>query len=150
MPSFSFSNNNSQVQYNRLKANYDKLRRNPLSIELAISCATKSWHLTDYTFEEFKSVHGFTKIGDFRASLYCPSLNIMHDIATESKHFVVSRPKSDLADSKIHEGDFSPTDFSFDFDVSRLELIMNDGSRVAFIEELEKTITFWKNYLQTS
>ena len=148
MASLSFNQNNSIIQYERLKADYNNLLRNPLSVELATSCAIKSWHLTDYVFEEYKAVHGFQKLGDFRASLSCPSLNIMHDIATESKHFVVSRPKSDLADTKIHDGDFSPTDFSSEFDVSRLELVMNNGTRLAFVEELEKSVNFWQNYLK--
>ena len=107
-----------------------------------------AWHLTDWVFEEYKHKHGFEDLGLFRSSLNSHSLSLMHDIANGSKHLSLSRPKTEITDSGLHEGDFAFEDFAReDFDVSRLELKMRNGEVVDFYGEIEECVSFWSEYL---
>ena len=73
----------------------------------------------------------------------------MHDIANGSKHLSLSRPKTDVVDSGLHEGDFALEDFvREDFDVSRLELKTKNGEVIDFFKEVENCIVFWSEYLE--
>jgi hypothetical protein len=104
--------------------------------------------LTDWTFNEFQPKHGFSDLGDFRKSLNCPSLNIMHDIANGGKHLILSRPKAGIKETQKVEGDFN-SDFDFnDFWVGSLELKMEDGTIKDFYAEITIVIFFWDNYLK--
>jgi len=48
----------------------------------------------------------------------------------------------------LHKGDFS-NDFSSDFDISLLVIELKEGAQVYFEDEIEKTIAFWTQYLQS-
>ena len=147
MSSLNFGKDNSVDKYQEFLADYNDYKNDDLNVNKAKRVAVSSWHLVDWTFQEFKSTHNFTDIGNYRESLYpnCDSLKIMHDIANTTKHKLLTRPKADLKDTKEHRGDFS-NDFSFDFDISYLELEKNDGTILRFVEETEKVKGFWDNY----
>jgi hypothetical protein len=148
MPNYSFEIRNSQDLYNRLLADFNDLNNDPLSSRHAINCAMTAWHLVDWTFIEFRIRHGYSDIGLYRQFLNSPSLDIMGDIANGSKHLIVTRPRSDISNTQIHDGDFDPNDFSFDYDVSCLELEMKDGSKKIFIEEMKQVKLFWELYFK--
>jgi hypothetical protein len=149
MSIYSFEIRNSDDLLNKLKDDFNEFKNHQLSSRIAINCAMSAWHLTDWVFEEYNHKLGFEGKGSFRASLTCDSLTLMHDIANGSKHLKVSNPKSGISESRLHEGDFALEDFCRDdFNVSRLELFMNNGDTVDFFYEIEKTVDFWQEYLK--
>ncbi len=149
MSSLNFGKDNIIDKYNEFIIDYNDFINDDLSVQKAKRLAISSWHLVDWTFEEYKPVHNYNNIGEYRKSLFfdCPSLKIMHDIATTTKHKLLSRPKADIKNTKEHQGAFS-SDFSFDFDISYLELEKNDGTILSFREESEKVKMFWDNYFK--
>jgi hypothetical protein len=153
MANHSFEIRSSKDLFKKLEEDYNDLDKEPLSSRHAINCAMTAWHLVDWTLIEFESIHGYSisQIGDYRKFLDNSSLDIMGDIANGSKHLNVTRPRSDISNTQLHDGDFDPNDFSSeDFDVSCLELEMKDGTKKVFIEELEKVILFWETYLNNN
>ena len=147
MDSLNFGKDDIKDKYDEFIIDYNDFIKDDLSVQKAKRLASSSWHLVDWTFEEYKSIHNFNNIGDYRDSLYpkCFSLKIMHDITNTTKHKLLNRPKADLKNTKEHQGDFS-SDFSFDFDISYLELEKNDGTILSFREESDKVKIFWDDY----
>ncbi|MFB9080482.1 hypothetical protein ACFFLS_20320 [Flavobacterium procerum] len=128
---------------------YEDFLKDDLVEYKANNLCTNAWHIIDWILVEFVNIHGYQNIGDLRISLYprCNSLKIMHDIANSSKHNNLDRPKAFIKTTNIHEGDFCKEDFSSDdFDVSRLEIELEDGTILDFNEEIKIVIEFWKSY----
>lgn len=90
-----------------------------------------------------------SSIGDFRETLYpeCRALKIMHDIANGSKHSKVSRTKASIMTTLRYKGPFSIV-FSREFDQTSLEIEMEDGTILYFVDEIEIVIKFWKDHFK--
>ncbi|KIQ14654.1 hypothetical protein RT99_22740 [Flavobacterium sp. MEB061] len=140
---------NSTKKLKELILEYEDFLKDDLIEYKANNLCTNAWHIFDWILVEFRNIHGYYNIGDLRNSLYprCNSLKIMHDIANASKHNNLDRPKASIRTTNMHEGDFCKADFSSDdFDVSRLEIELEDGMILNFNEEIKNVIEFWKSY----
>lgn len=150
MTKYSFDIKNSQDKLKDLLSQYEEFLLDDTSGRKALGLSISSWHMVDWIFEEFKNLHNKSTIEDFRETLYpnCPSLKLMHDIATVEKHSTLSRPKANIKETRKHTGSF---DSSFDdsFDTSGLEIELEDGDVLDFAEEIKKVILFWENYFKT-
>ncbi|MGA9638575.1 MAG: hypothetical protein WBQ70_08760 [Flavobacterium sp.] len=146
---YTFEDKTSEDRLKDLLLQYEEFEKDDTSSVKATELCTNAWHLVDWVFEEFKGVHLMSSIGDFRATLYpeCESLKIMHDIANGSKHSKVSRPKASIKTTLKHEGPFSNI-FSREFDQTSLEIEMEDGTILYFVDEIEIVIKFWKDYFK--
>lgn len=147
--SYSFEIKNSRDLFKKLQEEYKDLENDELSSRHAINCAMTAWHLTDWTFKEYMSSHGFNDIGKYRESLTCASLKIMHDIAKGGKHLNVSRPKTGITDTVKVDGDFSSDFDPNDFLVGSLDLIMADGTIKNFFDEMTVVLQFWQEYFNS-
>lgn len=153
MPTFAFDQN-SEKKMKELILLYDGFLKDYSSYNKALRIAEDSWHLIDWVFNEFPTIHNFDlqnrhSIGLFRKSLYprCNSLKIIHDVANSSKHSKVDNPKGGIQRARLHIGDFHPSDWAKeDFNVSRLEIILKDGTKLYFDNEITKVVDFWKTY----
>lgn len=145
--SLSFEIKNSFDLFKKLEAEYEDLKNDELSSRHAINCAMTAWHLTDWAFEDLRERHGYTNIGEYRNSLNCPSLKIMHDIANGGKHLNLARPKAGINDTVKTDGDFNSDFDKRDFLVGSLDLIMADGTTKDFFDEITIVVGFWKKYL---
>ena len=147
MTNYTFDANSSEKKLQNLNAFYNDYLLDNLSVTKALDLCSNSWHLIDWILKEYHQVHNFTKIEDLRNALYpsCPSLKIMHDITTSSKHLKVSSPKSKIGDTRIHKGGFDKS-FGKDFDISNLQIILEDGQVLQFTDEISKVILFWNRY----
>ncbi|MGK0447796.1 MAG: hypothetical protein ACJA2M_001575 [Polaribacter sp.] len=151
MNSLNFGKDTTKDKYEEFLQDYNEYMNDELSVQKAKQLAANAWHIADWAFEEYITLHNFTDIGSFRESLYpnCESLKVMHDLANASKHKLLTRPKADLKNTKEHQGDFCPKDFSSeDFDVSYLEIEKNDGTILRFKSEIENVKEFWSDYLE--
>jgi hypothetical protein len=145
--------NNSTKKLNELILEYDDFLKDDLIEYKANNLSTNAWHIIDWVLREFENIHGFNRIEDLRNSLYpqCGSLKIMHDIANASKHNNLNRPKASIKTTNNHKGDFCSKDFSgADFNVSRLEIELEDGTILNFKNEIKIVINFWKDYFKNT
>lgn len=157
-PTNSFEIENSQGFFEKLRAEYDDFDKQHLNPRFAINAAITSWHLSDWTYQEFfktdsryqdsrengKNISGLSKYQEFLKT-ECLELEYMRTITNGSKHCRVNRANR----TEISEGDFDPYDFDrHDYDVPRF-VIINDAinEEIDFEELLIKTIEFWKTFL---
>lgn len=77
----------------------------------------------------------------------CPDLRVIHDITNTSRHFELNRSKSSLKDTRKHEGIFDYTFDSF-FDVSKLEVLLDDGIVISALNLIKTVLDFWINFFK--
>jgi hypothetical protein len=121
----------------------------PLSANKALTAAMSTFHLIDWVLHDSSLGHSYTDIGVFRTHFFtqCSSLKVMHDIANGGKHAALSRPKTDIAGTHLHEGEYS-IDYDHSYNVSSLIIVLSDGSELIFELELQNTIFFWVTYFK--
>jgi hypothetical protein len=131
-----------------LKADFEKLMQDPLSISLAEKTCSDAWHLSDWVFSEQKEKDKELTKEKFRINLYleCPEMRILHDLANTFKHKELTNPKAKIKEAKIHGGAFS-SGFSKAFDVSRLEVHYNDDSQIDVDDLVKLSIEYWERKL---
>ena len=157
-PKFSFEIENSKGFFEKLEQEYADFDKEHLNPRHAINCAINSWHLTDWTFQEFfkndsrfkdSKIGGKTKSGlaKYQDALkeFCHELEYMRIIANGIKHCKI-KAKDKTA---IASGDFAPYDYNrHDFLVPKFIIIMENGEEIDFEKALLKTIDFWKEFLK--
>lgn len=158
-PSNSFEIANSKEFFKKLLDEFDDFDKEHLNPRFAINAALTSWHLTDWTYQEFfksdnrfldskengKNISGLVKYQEFLKEL-CPELECMRTISNGSKHCKINQKNR----TEISEGDFSSNDFDrHDYDVP-VFVIINDltNEELDFEELLVKTIDFWRKFLE--
>jgi hypothetical protein len=141
----------SLKKLHELLEEYSEFSKEPLSERMANNLCKQSWHLTDWVFNEFIYSASNLKsrdqqIGDWRNTLYprCPSIKIIHDLAQESKHSIVTRPKDFVESIGTVESTFDYT-FDFTFNDSKLVIIMQNGDSLNFRNTIAEVIDFWKS-----
>jgi hypothetical protein len=147
MGSLTFGTDSAKDKYREFLIEYADYKDDETSAKKACDLATTSWHLIDWAFEDYKSIHNLHSIGEFRETLYpsCPSLKIMHDLANASKHKNLDRPKANLKNTERQIGAFS-REFSKEFDTTHLGIELMDGTKLDFEEEIDKVKIFWDNF----
>ena len=147
MNSLNFRNNTARDKFEEFLQDYTEYINDDLSIKKAKRAIMNAWHLVDWTFEDYRSIHNLNNIGAFRESIYprCESLKIMHDLANSDKHKILTRPKADLKNTKEHQGGFSNA-FNKGFNVSYLQIEKNDGTILSLTDQIENVKNFWEEY----
>lgn len=106
-PSLTFEFNNSKKIFENLLEEYSDFDKQPLKSRFAMNCAINSWHLTDWTFQEFfindirfqdkvsvdkqvkeNFVPGIILYQQYLTKL-CPELEYMRLITNETKHCIL-------------------------------------------------------------
>jgi len=153
MPDFSFEIKNSRDFFAKLLADYQEYRKDTTNSRTALNCSMTAWHLIEWIYDEFSynTSSNFTKISSFQEHLksLCPSLKIMQDLTNGTKHSKLTKYKPHVKEARLHEGDFS-SDFSRDFDITTLEIELNDGTKKYFEDEARLVVDFWTNFLKAN
>jgi len=131
-----------------------------------MNSAVDSWHLTDWTFQEFYknderfqdiekvNKKGKTKfisgIGIYQHFLIkkCPELEYMRLITNGTKHCIL-RDSNRKEKTVLKQGDFSSDFCRKDYHVSRFIIEIDKQKELDFEETLLKTIEFWKSFLDS-
>lgn len=158
-PTNSFEIENSKGFYEKLKAEYEDFDKEHLNPRHAINAAITSWHLTDWTYQEFfktdsrfqdsreekRNISGLSKYQEFLKES-CSELELMRQITNGSKHCKVNRDNR----TEISEGHYSSYEYDRNYyDVPRFIIISeNNKDEIDFEEILLKTIEFWKIFLE--
>ena len=158
-PSNSFEIENSRGFYAKLCDEFEEFDNEHLNPRHAINAAITSWHLTDWTYQEFfksdsrfqdskengRTISGLSKYQDY-VKKQCPELEYMRQITNGSKHCKVNQKSR----TEISKGDFVPYDFNrHDFNVPKFVILKdNSDEELDFEDLLVKTKEFWKTYLE--
>ena len=151
MNDLSFDIKTSKDFFNKLLTDYDEFSSNTTSSRVALNCAMTAWHLTEWIYSEFNQslCNHFTTLALYQQDLkrQCTSLQIMHDLANGTKHYLLTKHRPIVKETNLHQGTFDRT-FDRTFDTSTLKIELNDGTKIYFEDEIKKAINFWKQYLQ--
>ena len=133
---------NPRDLFELLLKDYEDYQKDKLSVRKALNCVFKCWHLIDW-ISEYKGLDLF----ELRKNILdeCSELGIMHDICNGLKHYKITRPKSDIDDSILHEGTFDST-FDSTFDISSLQLISENGDKYNLDSVINNVIDYWTEY----
>lgn len=162
-PSLTFEIINSDGFFKKLLSEYADFNKDYINPRFALNCALNSWHLTDWTFQEFfKNDLRFqdsfekSKKGDYKVSGLskyqnfivekCEELKYMRLISNGTKHCILNKAATVKTATKI--GDFKNSDWSrHDFDTTRFIIELENGEKIGFEKILLKTIDFWRLFL---
>ena len=146
--SYSFDTKNSKDLFNEFCIRSKEYREDPMSSGNAVICAILSWHVVEWIYQEYaSSLTKYPRRRDFQDHVrhLCPSLNYMQDIANGSKHRGITRYTLVVKKTESHQGAFS-SGFSKGFNISRLEIELDEGTIVYFDEELGKVEEFFRDF----
>lgn len=150
MNKLSFDIKSSKDFFQKLVEDHEEFKLSSTSSRIALNCAMTAWHLTEWVYYEYHENLStkFPLLKDFQNMMkkQCPSLQIMHDLANGTKHFKLNRHRTSIESTELHLGDFS-SDFSRDFDISSLVIILNDGRKIYFEDEINTCLNYWVKYL---
>lgn len=148
MSELSFDIRNSSDFFKKLLEDYNEFKKDDTSSRVALNCAMTGWHLIDWVYFEFMTTK-YSSLIEFQKELkcQCPGLQILQDITHSTKHHTLTRHNPSIKTTNLHKGDFGK-DFSRDFDISSLEIIKKDGTKLYFDKEMEKVIDFWNVYFE--
>ena len=164
---FSFGIISSYEFFYKLLQEYKDFDKYYPSARHAINCAITSWHLTDWTFNEFyiddpkyqdeektrirkgkKQVIKISGIGKYQNQMIkkCPELKYMRLIANGNKHCIL-RNSDIIEKTVIYKGDYNYDYSRHDYDVDKFEIVLKKNKKIDFEETLCKTIKFWRVYI---
>ncbi len=144
-----FGIENSKDRLNLLKKNYENLKQDRLNISLAEQACSDAWHLIDWVFEEEKKIDSELTKEKYREKVYLefPEIKILHDLVNTFKHKNLSRPKAVIVETKEHGGAYS-SGFSKGFDVSRLEVHLENDAKIDVDDLVKLAIDYWSSTLK--
>lgn len=164
-PKLSFEIKDSSGMFAKLLAEYADFDKQHLNPRYAMNCAITSWHLTDWTYQEFftsderfqdrevnnsgtktRCVSGLTLYQQHLIK-QCPELDYMRVITNGIKH-CIPRDLTNKKETRTGKGDYSPYDYSrHDYNVPRFEIKIDKSTSIDFESALLKTIEFWEEFI---
>lgn len=145
MSDLSFDIKTSKDFLVKLQEDYSEFCFDKTSSRIALNCALTAWHLTEWIYNEYNSLlkTQYPSLNNFQQDIkkLCPSLQIMHDIANGTKHYLLVRHQPIIDDTSLHHGTFN-IDFNRDFDISTLDIELKNGSTIYFDNEIQVSINF--------
>ncbi|NPD47111.1 hypothetical protein [Lentimicrobium sp. S6] len=136
---------------------YDDLKEyqaDDLNSRKALHCAFTAWHILEWIYHENKkkTLNSYKNEREYQNHIInkIPKFKLIKILVNGTKHHTLNY-KTDLKDTNLIQGDFS-NDYSNDYDISRLQLDMKDGTTYDFqelitdIESELKTILKEFNY----
>jgi len=135
-----------------LKDSVQRLGADALNEDLARDCACKAWHLCDHVFVALDDPHSrFPNLKTLKTHVcgVCPDLAYLRDICNESKHGKITRYVAKVKEARRHRGTFS-REFSHEFDISRLEIKLDGGQTLLFLDVVDRAVRFWSDFFGTN
>jgi len=160
-PKLTFEIDCSIELFNKLLEEYSDFDKQHLNPRFAMNCAITSWHLTDWTYQEFykkdlsfqdsenkdkkgclKFISGLLKYQQYIIKR-CPELEYMRLITNGIKHCVLYDQRRNER-IVMYQGGYSHDYSRHDYDVPRFVLEIDKGQTMDFENILIKTMDFWK------
>lgn len=163
-PTLTFEIKNSKDLFQKLLEEYEDFDKEYLNPRFAINCSINSWHLSDWTYQEFFKnderfqdsekikkdkiiiLSGLLKYQQYLKKL-CPELEYMRLITNGIKHCVLN-DKNIKEKTAIHNGGYSSEHYNrHHYDVTRFIIEIDNQDNLDFEDTLVKTIEFWRNFI---
>lgn len=147
--SYSFDIKSSMDLLNELSRRVEDYTNDQLSSGNAVVCSILCWHVVDWIYNEYRGqLTEFKKITHFQEHIKseCNSLSYIQDVANGSKHRGITKYEPKVKSTEKHNGAFS-SGFSKGFDISCLRMEIEGNQFVYFDEEIVKSLSFLKGYL---
>lgn len=147
---YSFSINTFEEYWQSTIKVVEQYLADDLNEELAINCANKLWHLCDWYYKENEKQLNLNQLSDFQGICGVENTNIrvMRDICNGSKHGTIEKTRNPMIRRAFkNNGGFS-SGFSRGFDVSALEVELEDGTVVYFDNAVKDVFSFWLKKLE--
>ena len=135
-----------------VQPNFLRFNSEPTARE-AFNLCSSLWHLIDWVEKDFRTNPNRLSLGDLRNQfeIKCSALSALHDIATNSKHGGVSRPRSSIVSTKAI---IDSVNFYFGSSGSISEhsanyiIELSNGDQVMLHKLVEGAYLFWSNYFK--
>ena len=123
-----------------LRETVSDLNKDPTNPRLAMYAAIVAWSMCDWVEIELPQPVQHSQIKE-----QCPALRHLRELAIVFKH---RKPKRlvTLA-AAVKTGAFG-RGFSRAFDIARLELVLEDGSKLWFEDVIQEALDFWDNFFR--
>ena len=125
-----------------LRETVSDLNKDPVNPRLARYAAIVAWSMCDWVSIELPRRVQHSQIKE-----QCPALRHLRELATVFKHRKLRKPEPVTLTAAIKTGAFS-RGFSRGFDIARLELVLEDGSKLWFEDVIQEALDFWDNFLR--
>ncbi len=139
-PTFGLSSSADFLE--ELRETVSDLNKDPVNPRLARYAAIIAWSMCDWVEVELQQSVQHNQIKE-----QCPALGYLQELANVFKHRKLRKPESAILTAAVNTGAFS-REFSRGFDIVRLELILEDGSRLMFDDVIQEALEFWERYFQ--
>lgn len=135
-----------------VQTNFVSFSNHPTAKE-AFNMCSSLWHLIDWITQDTTINKSGKSITEIRQILEpkCPSLSLMHDITTLSKHASLSRPRGNIVSTDaeflgaiFHFGPSGPISEH----PAKYKLTFDDGSTCYLHDEILKCMQFWEGFLK--
>ena len=146
--SLSFDLQNSGDCLREFQRKVAGFKGDSLNTEKARDCAIAAWHICDWVHKEHGSRLGYNKQRALQSHVKtsCPELGYLQDVANGRKHKLLTYSPS-IRKAYEHRGAFSGG-FSRDYDISRLMLELEGGTKVDFEDVLEGALSYWVGFFK--
>ena len=137
----------AETALQELREEFDLFRKDSLDRKLARECATKAWHLCDHVFDGHGAILPFNGLDEFQEHVRnaCPELAHLQVVCNASKHGDNLRRTGRVRRANRRGGAVSQA-FSRAFDISRLEIELNDGTTIDFEDAMEAAVAYWVGF----
>jgi len=146
MPAGIFQLRDSSDLLEKLRHDFARVRADTMDPYAAFDFFMTAEHMVDWLFPKSKADR--EKLRD------APLLALCSHIANGAKHFeATAKHHKSFSESQVHRGSFS-SDFSSDFDISGLVIILDGGAKKEFgakiyvIDLAEKILRYWEDRLK--
>lgn len=134
-PTFGLSTSTDFLE--ELRETVADLNNDPVNPRLARYAAIVAWSMCDWVETELARPVQHSQFKE-----QCPALGYLQELANVFKHRKLRPRKAVTLAAAVKTGAFS-RGFSRDFDIARLELHLEDGSKLWFEDVIQQALEFW-------
>jgi hypothetical protein len=141
----TFGIKTAQDHLELLEQTVQSFRSDDLNEGLALQCSCIAWQHCDWLFHDHGDVLGYHNLRALQDAMKraCRELAYMQDICIETKHATITRYTPTIDRAEYHGGAFS-REFSRDFDISRLQIVVGSNPPIWFSDAVEAVLHHWQ------
>ena len=125
-----------------LRETVSDLNKDPVNPRLASYAAIVAWSMCDWVSIELRRPVQHSQIKE-----QCPALRYLQELANVFKHRELRQSKPVTLTAAVKTGAFSRA-FSRAFNIARLELVLEDGSKLWFEDVIQEALDFWDHFFR--
>ena len=139
-PTFGLSD--SADFLDELRGSISDLKKDPANPRLARYAAIVAWAMCDWVQKDLRERVNYAWI-----QKQCPALAYLHDLGNLFKHRQLKSPEKSTLRAAKRAGSLG-REFSPEFDIVRLELVLQDGANLWFEDVIQEALEFWERYFK--